>query len=114
MKPKKNKLLLISWIIGALYMAYSIYYWGTVAGSMVGFEALGAAIATQMVMPHLVCTGVALLFNILAWAMSNKTFALVGAILYAVALVLFPTYFFFVIIEMILSFVAFAKMRKAA
>ena len=41
-------------------------------------------------------------------------FALVAGILYAVAAVLFPAYFMFVIVEMVLSFVAYGLMKKAA
>jgi len=44
--------------------------------------------------------------------MKKRGFALTGAILYTVALILFPMYFMFVIIEMILSYVGFAKMKK--
>ena len=46
------------------------------------------------------------------WAMCKRGFALTGAILYAVSMVLFPMYFFFVIVQMILSFVGFAKLKK--
>ena len=46
--------------------------------------------------------------------MNKAAFALTAGILYAVAMVLFPVYFFFVIVQMILCFVAFAKMRKQA
>ena len=45
--------------------------------------------------------------------MRKAAFALVGAILYAVTLVLFIPYFMFVIVEMILSFVGFAQLKKA-
>ena len=44
----------------------------------------------------------------------RRAFALTAGILYAVAMVLFPVYFFFVLIQMILCFVAFAKMSKAS
>ena len=44
--------------------------------------------------------------------MKKRGFALVGAILYAVAMVLFIPYFMFVIVQMILSFVGFANLKK--
>ena len=53
----------------------------------------------------------AVIFNILGWAMNKRGFALTGAILYTVALVLMPLYFMFVIIQMILSYVGFAKLK---
>lgn len=45
--------------------------------------------------------------------MRKSSFALVGAILYAVAMVLFPMYFFFVVTQTVLSFVGFSQLRKA-
>ena len=111
----KNKLLLVSLILGAAYLVYSIVYWsGVNSGAASDAEALGGAIATTLVMPHLVCTGVAVVFNALGFFMNKQGFALVGAILYAVALVLFIAYFMFVIVQMILSFIAYAQMRKAS
>ena len=53
----------------------------------------------------------AVIFNVLGWAMNKRGFALTGAILYTVALVLMPLYFMFVIIQMILSYVGFAKLK---
>lgn len=112
-KKKRSVLLLIAGIIGIAYIIYSIAYWsGANTGTGDAAEAIGAGIATALVMPHLVCTGVAVIFNVLAWAMNNRPFALVAGILYAVALVMFFAYFMFVIIEMVLCFVAFARMKK--
>lgn len=113
-KKKRSVLLLIAGIIGILYVIYSISYWGgAISGTEDAAEAIGAGIATVLVMPHLVCTGIAVIFNVLAWAMRSRPFALVSGILYAVAMVLFFMYFMFVIVEMILCFVAFARMKKA-
>lgn len=112
-KKKKSVLLLISAIIGVLYIVYSIIYWGgTNTGTADTAEALGAGIATAIVFPHLICAGLAVIFNILGWAMNHRGFALTGAILYAVSMILFPLYFMFVIIEMILSFIGFARLKK--
>jgi len=108
MKKKGKILLLIALIIGALYLIYSFSYWGGAANS----TDAGAGIATLLVMPHLVFTGLAVLFNALAFFMYSKPFALVAGILYSVALVLFPFYFMFVIVELVLCYVAFAKMPK--
>ena len=112
-KKKRSVLLLISAIIGMLYILYSISYWsGANASAAGGAEAVGAGLATALVFPHLICTGLAVIFNILGWAMNHRAFALVGGILYAVAMFLFPMYFMFVIVEVILSFVGFAKLKK--
>jgi len=112
-KKKLSKLLLISFIIGVAYLLYSIVYWSGAAGAgETTAEQVGAGIATVLVMPHLIVTALAVLFNALGLFMHKRGFALTGAILYTVAIVLFPVYFMFVIIEMILSYIGFAKMPK--
>lgn len=109
---KKNKLLLVAFVIGVAYLLYSASYWSGAVGSSSGTQAAGAALASVIVMPHLVCTLVAVIFNGLGLFMNKSTFALVAGILYAVAMVLFLVYFMFVIVEMVLSFVAYGQMRK--
>ena len=109
---KINICLLISLILGVAYLAYSVVYWSGV-GDASGEEALGGAIALALVTPHLVCTGIAVIFNALALFLKTPAFALVAGILYAVAIVLFVAYFMFVVIEMILSFVGYGQLKKA-
>lgn len=112
-KQKLSKCLLISLIIGAIYLIYSAFYWtGTAGSGATTAEQVGSGIATVLVMPHLVFTVLAVIFNALGLFMRKRGFALTGAILYTVALVLFPVYFMFVIVEMILSYIGFAKMKK--
>ncbi|SFE88670.1 hypothetical protein [Peptostreptococcus sp. D1] len=112
-KTKRSKLALISMILGALYLIYIIYYFtSNMASTTGGADTVGVGIATMLVLPHILCTGIALLFNILGYFMNKAGFMLTSGILYAVAMVLFLIYFMFVIIQMILSFVAYAKMKK--
>lgn len=112
-KKKINKLLLISFVIGVAYLIYSASYWsGAVGSGATDAEKIGSGIAGVLVMPHLVFTALAVIFNALGLFMRKRGFALAGAILYTVALVLFPMYFMFVIVEMILSYVGYVKMRK--
>lgn len=117
-KPGKNKLLVVALVLGAAYAVYSLWYWfgGGAAGSVGSDSAsqAGAGLAAMLVMPHLVLTLIAVVFNALATFMNKAGLALTAGILYAVAMVLFPLYFFFVIVQIILCFVAFAKMRKQA
>lgn len=113
MKKKKSVLLLLSAIIGALYLAYSIFYWADAnTGNPDIVTEIGAGLATALVFPHLICTGLAVLFNIIGWAMNHRGFSLAGAILYAVAMIMFPMYFMFVLVEVVLSFVGFARLKK--
>ena len=112
-KKKMSKLLFISLIIGVAYLIYSANYWGgAIDATAETSEQIGAGIATALVMPHLIFTALAVLFNALGLFLKKRGFALTGAILYTVALVLFPMYFIFVIVEMIFSYIAFAKMKK--
>lgn len=117
-RPKKNVLLVIALVLGVLYVVYSLWYWyGGGAASNVGTDSAaqaGAGLAAMIVMPHLVLTLLAVVFNALATFMAKPAFALTAGILYAVAMALFPVYFFFVVVQMVLCFVAFAKMRKQA
>ncbi len=110
---KRSKLLLIAGIIGTLYVIYLISYFGGASTSGDSAEAAGAAIASLLVAPHMVLTGIGVIFNWIGFGLKARWAALVAGILYAVAMVLFPMYFMFVLIEMILCFVAFAKMKKA-
>lgn len=110
---KKSLCLLISAIIGIAYMIYGISYWSNLNATQTDASgAIGAGIATALVIPHMICAAIALIFNILAWAMDHRGFALTAGILYAVSIVLFFAYFMFVIIEMILCFVGYARLKK--
>ena len=110
---KRNVLFLISAIIGTLYLAYIIYYFFSAnTGAADSTEALGAGIATALVLPHMILLLLAVIFNWLGWARSIKWAALVGAILYSVAALLFLLYAVFVLVEIVLSFVGYAKLRK--
>lgn len=116
MKAKLNICLTISLVIGVAYAIYLVTYFTGANVSAAGngsAQAAGAALATALVMPHAICVFCAVLFNALGLFLRKSGFALVGAILYAVSMVLFFPYFFFVIVEMILSFVGFAQLRKA-
>ncbi len=112
-KQKLSKLLLVSFILGILYLIYSATYWtGTLGGATTSSDQIAGGIATMIVLPHLVFTALAVLFNGLGLFLKKRGFALTGGILYTIALILFPAYFMFIIIQMILSYIGFAKMPK--
>lgn len=110
-KKKRNRLALISWILSLAYLIYLISYFGGGIGSSEGVEQAGAAIASALVFPHMLALGIGLIFNMLGYFLNNRAFVLVGAILYSVSMLLFIMYFMFVVIQTVLSYVAFAKMK---
>ena len=61
----------------------------------------------------MVLTLLAVIFNWLGFALRAKWAVLVAGILYAVAMAAFIIYFMFVIIEMIMCFIVYARMKKA-
>ena len=112
-EPGRSKLLLASWFLGLAYSIYIIIYFanGTVnAGNSI--EMLGSSIAAMLVTPHIICVVIATIFNIIGWAKSKRNFALVGAIMYGVSILMFPLYFAFVVLQTVFSFVAFSMMDK--
>lgn len=113
MREKKSVILLISAILGVLYSIYIVTYFFGVSTSQEGAaEAIGAGIATALVTPHMICTVLAAIFNVLGWALNNRAFALTGAILYCVAAVLFLMYAPFVLVQIVLSFIGFARLKS--
>lgn len=114
MKTKRSVLALIALILSAAYVVYLFTYFAGGISSTSGdsAEQLGVALAGALIMPHFIVTMVGVLFNALGYFMRSRGFILVGAILYAVAIILFMPYFIFLIIQMILMFVAYARMKK--
>lgn len=113
MKKKRSTALLISAIIGCLYGVYLIsYFSGTMFGAEDGAEAVGGALATALVTPHMICVILAAIFNVVGWFSNKKGFALTGAILYCVGAVIFLLYAMFLLPSIILSFVGLARLGK--
>lgn len=112
---KRSKCLLIAGVIGTLYLIYLIsYFAGGLSSASGSTEVVGKGIATALVTPHMICVGIAVIFNWLGWALKARWAALVAGILYAVSIVMMFIYAMFVVIEMILCFIGFAKMTPEA
>jgi hypothetical protein len=103
---EKNNVLLMSFILGFVYTVYIVsYFLG------IGSTSVTGALATNLVTPHMLFMVMAVTFNGLGYYKNNRRFALAGAILYAVSIFLFKSYFMFVIIQMVLSFVGYSQLR---
>jgi hypothetical protein len=76
-------------------------------------QAVGTAIGMAIIAPHAVIASIAAVFNVIGWAMRARWAALVAGILYSVAAVVMFMYAPFVAVQLILCFVAFARMKKA-
>ncbi len=113
---KRPVILMIAAIIGIALCAYT---WSYMNGSMSNTanmesaEAVGTSIAVALAMPHAVLATLATLFCCLGWLFRMRWAALVAGILYAVAMVLMLPWFYLVLVQMILCFVGYSKMKKA-
>lgn len=110
---KRSKLLLVAGLLGLVYFIYLITYFGNgIMSAETTTENVSAGIATALVAPHMICVGIAVLFNCIGWAMNVRWAALVAGIMYAVSMLCFFLYAMFVLVQMILCFVGFSKMKK--
>src|SRR5690554_7337540 len=100
---RKSKLLLVSWILSVLYCVMLIASLGGMYGSSDSYNQAASVFLTILLYPHMIVVFLGLLFNILGWSLNKAGYALTGAILYTVGIVLMPVYIFFILIQTILS-----------
>lgn len=117
----RNTLLLIAFVIGLIYI---IAQFGNLSSASNAVStanpesaeelgtAIGTAIGVGLLIPHVVLTVIALIFNAVAWFLTARWAALTAAIIYVVGGVLGFTNLLFVLPSMILCFVAYAKMKR--
>lgn len=109
---KRSNCLLISAIAGSLYSCLITWYCISTAAQIESTAyGLGTAIGMGLIMPHVLCTLIAVIFNWVGFGTNKRWAALTGAILYSVAAVLMPLYTMFVVLELTLSFIGFAKLK---
>ena len=72
----------------------------------------GTAIAMMMVTPSVILSGFGTLFAWLGWLLKMRGFALTAGILFAVAIFMMIPWFYLNLVQMILCFVAFARMKQ--
>lgn len=108
---KRSKLLLVSAIVGSAYLVYLLAYFTGLDANTTS-DVIAKGLASAMVTPHMVCVGVAVIFNWLGWWLNKAWGALTAGILYAISIVCMFVYFMFVVVQMVLCFIAFGKMKK--
>lgn len=109
----KSKILCLSAVLGIIYTIYVItYFTGVNTGTTDTAESIGGAIATALVAPHMFLVALATIFNILAFFISSKGFAITAGVLFCVGGVLFLPYILFVVPMIVLSFVGVSRVAK--
>ena len=114
-KKKRSFILLLAAIVATICLVYVISY---VSGSlnkldsMTEAEQAGTSIAMAMASPSIIVSGIGTLFAWLGWLFKTRGFALAAGILFAVAMVLMIPWFMFNVVQMVLCFIAFARMKK--
>lgn len=109
---KKSKLSLVAMIIGIVVAVQEIIEMQGFYNTSNGAALIGVSIAAQMIVPSIVCLALAVILNIIGWLLVNKTLTLISAIIYTLAVVVFPAWGFVAIPSAILQFIAFGILRK--
>jgi len=112
MFKNRSKVLFVTAILATLYVIYLVMYFGGSIMSNDSSEAIGGAIATALIMPHMFLTGLGAIFSWVGFATRKSWAALAGAILYSVGAALFVLYIMFSLPLIILGFVGYSKQKK--
>ena len=114
-KVQKSTLLFCASFIATICIIYLISYMANTASnahSMNSAQFLGTSIGIAMASPSIIVSGIGTLFSWLGFFGNKKSFALVAGILFAVSMLLMIPWFMFNVVQMILCFIAYAKMKK--
>lgn len=115
MFDRRSKAAFLAALFGAAYAVYSILYWGGVVGQTQttdSAEAIGAGIATLLVLPHVIVTVLGALFGVIGFFSRSAGLILTSAILYSVAAALFFVYALFLVPSIVLGFVGYVNQKK--
>jgi ribosomal protein S25 len=112
---KRSVPLLIAAIIGLIYviciMSNLSNFAGAIASvlSAMGRGRIGRTETIVLLFPHIIFVLIAVIFNIIGWAVNKRGFAITAGILYSVSLI--PC-FILIIPSLVLSFVGAAQLKK--
>lgn len=108
----RSKVLCVTNILASAYVIYLIAYFFGSTASASGAEALGGAIATALVLPHIIMFLTGAVFGWLGFFIKKSWAALVAGILYAVGTLFFLAYFMFGVPLLILGFIGYSNQKK--
>lgn len=109
---KRSKMLFVATAIATIYAVYLISYFFGATAAAEGAEAVGSAIATALVMPHMIMFVIGAVFGWIGYFVKASWAALVAAILYSVGTLLFLAYFMFGVPILVLGFIGYSKQKK--
>lgn len=109
---KRSKVLFVGTLLASAYVIYLMVHFGSSMTSSDSSEAIGGAIATALVTPHMLFIGLGAIFSWIGFFLRKSWGALVGAILYCVGAIIFLVYAVFCVPLIILGFVGYAKQKK--
>lgn len=109
---KRSKVLFTATALATIYTVYLFSHFFSTTLSAEGAEAVGGAIATALVMPHMIMFLIGAIFGWIGYLCRLSWSALVAAILYAVGTLLFLIYFMFGVPILILGFIGYTKQKK--
>ena len=110
---KRSIMLGFATVLATLYVVYLIsHFVGSTASATETSEAIGGAIATALVTPHMIMFLIGAVFGWIGFLFRQAWSALVAAILYAVGTLLFMLYAMFGVPILIFGFIGYAKQRK--
>ena len=112
MFKNRSKVLFVSSILVSCYVIYLIIYFGGTISSKDSSEALGGALATALVSPHMFMLGLGAIFSWLGFFLKKSWAALVAEILYCVGAFLFLVYAIFVTPMIVLGFIGYSNQKK--
>lgn len=108
----RSKCLLVANMIASAYGIYLVsHFFGSTLNAS-GAEAIGGAIATALVLPHMLMFLLGAIFGWLGFLAKKSWAALVAGILYSVGTLLFLAYAMFGVPILILGFVGYSKQKK--
>ncbi len=109
---KRSKALLIATSIATIYVVYLLTYFVGGTANAEGADMVGGAIATALVMPHIIMFLIGAVFGWIGVLARKSWAALVGAIMYAVGTLFFLMYAMFGVPILILGFIGYSKQKK--